>query len=294
MRRKKKSKFIWMKDKSESILFDIDLRFDYLVDILSLVVDLEIGTMDQSYWRDGKLNNNIPLRIGRNVFKFNIGTRRTCHNFKVTFAQRSYGTLYVKKFDIGALYFIPKVPSKHTTDLQNMLDQPKSHKLSDVIFNIDGHKIHASRYILAARSEYFAKLLCGKMKESVSKTVYIKKATYKSFYTVILYLYTGYIPELDWKDVIEVLKLAHEYLIGDLEEEMQKCLLININQFNANEILLISQELQFQSLKNYAMEYVLNNVKSFGELTRCPELLLEVAETLALKQEKDNQDLSLY
>jgi len=131
------------------------------------------------------------------------------------------------------------------------------------------------------------------MKESNSRTVTIKRVTYRSFYSIIIYLYTGYIPDLDWIEGIEVLKLAHEYLIRDLEEDMQRYLLTNINQTNANEILLVSQELQLFSLKKFSMEYVLNNVKEFTELVRCPELLLEVAENLA-SLKKDEYRYSLY
>jgi len=78
-----------------------------------------------------------------------------------------------------------------------------------------------------------------------------------------------------------MLRLAHQYLLKDLQDELQSYLLVNISTTNSNELLLIAHELELTSLKEYAMGFTLKHVKTFAPLKQQPQLLLEVAEALA-------------
>jgi len=189
--------------------------------------------------------------------------------------------MYVKKLKIKAISYKTKLPTKHTRDLQSMVNYEE---YSDVWFSIEGKSLCASRFILSARSEYFHKLLLGNMKEGrKNEVVHVKSTTYRAFSAVISYLYTGMLQHVDVELAIQMLRLAHQYIINDLEDELQSFLLCSISIQNANDILLISHELELKSLKDYAMGFTLKFVKAFDSLKQQPQLLLEVAQALATK-----------
>lgn len=81
--------------------------------------------------------------------------------------------MYVKKFRFKAISYKPKESSKHTEDLRAMVD---NEAFSDVKFCIEKKTLCASRNILSARSEYFNRLLLGRMKEgsNLQETVYVE------------------------------------------------------------------------------------------------------------------------
>jgi len=281
----KKTWFVRSKNQTaENVLIQFDLVFENLVSIVTIELDLEEGSVDHSYWREGKLNHK-PVVLGKNRLTFTVSPGKTIHNFKLSFSARSYGTMYMKKFRLKAIWYKIKPPSKYMKDLQSMVN---CEQFSDVWFKIEGERLCASRFILSARSEYFNKLLLGGMKEgNKNEEVNIPSATYAAFSAVIAYLYTGTLQsQLDistWDLSLQMLRLSHLYLIHDLETELQSFLLCNISEYNANDILLVAYELELKSLKDYAMAYALTNVKHFESLKQQPNLLAEVAQGLALK-----------
>jgi len=116
-----------------------------------------------------------------------------------------------------------------------------------------------------------------------NEVVHVKSTTYRAFSAVILYLYTGMLQHVDVDLALQMLRLAHQYIINDLEDELQSYLLCSISIQNSNEILLIAHELELKSLKEYAMGFTLKFVKAFDLLKQQPQLLLEVAQALATK-----------
>jgi hypothetical protein len=280
----KKTRFVRPKSpNSENVVIEFDLVFDFLVTIVTIELELVEGSVDQSYWREGRLNNK-PIVLGKNKLSFTVSPAKSVHNFQLSFSNRSYGTLYLKKFRFKAIWYKTKPSSKHTRDLENMVN---CEEFSDVWFEIEGKRLCAARYILSARSEYFYKLLLGNMKEAnKQEVVQIHSTTYSAFKAVILYLYTGTLCQLDVELSLQMLRLAHLYLIYDLEEELQSYLLCHISDLNANDILLISHELELKSLKDYALNYTLEYVKAFDTLMQQPQLLAEVAQGLASKVPK--------
>jgi len=280
----KKTRFVRAKNQNhENVLIEFDLVFDYLVSIVSVELDLEEGSVDQSYWREGKLNHK-PILLGKNRICFVVEPGQKTHNFQISFSSRSYGTMYVKKLKFKSICYKTKLPSKHTRDLQSMVN---CEEYSDVWFSIEGKLLCASRFILSARSEYFHSLLLGNMKEGhKNEVVHIKSTSYRAFSAVISYLYSGMLQHVDVDLALQMLRLAHQYLINDLEDELQSFLLCSICMQNSNEILLLAHELELKSLKDYAMGFTLKFVKSFEALTQQPQLLLEVAQALATKVPK--------
>eukprot|EP01130_Rhizamoeba_saxonica_P014060 TRINITY_DN6088_c0_g1_i2.p1 TRINITY_DN6088_c0_g1~~TRINITY_DN6088_c0_g1_i2.p1 ORF type:complete len:177 (-),score=31.72 TRINITY_DN6088_c0_g1_i2:641-1171(-) len=165
-------------------------------------------------------------------------------------------------------------------DLKCALDDPIL-ELTDIMFKIDGETIYASKFLLASRSAYFRSLFCGNFDEAYTDVIEIKGTSYQSFYTVILYLYTNYLEDLPTHEAENVLRLANQYLILDLEAKMCRLILTHITVENSTRILLLAHDLNILVMKQLAMDFVLDKSENFDILTQCPELLLEVTTHLA-------------
>jgi len=90
---------------------------------------------------------------------------------------------------------------------------------SDVVLVVAGHRFHAHRVILAARSAYFRALLYGGMRESSQPEIELKDTPLAAFKYLMRYIYTGQMSLAELKDdlVLEILGLAHQYGFQELE-----------------------------------------------------------------------------
>eukprot|EP00930_Biecheleria_cincta_P090217 TRINITY_DN79572_c0_g1_i1.p1 TRINITY_DN79572_c0_g1~~TRINITY_DN79572_c0_g1_i1.p1 ORF type:complete len:396 (-),score=64.12 TRINITY_DN79572_c0_g1_i1:52-1206(-) len=89
-----------------------------------------------------------------------------------------------------------------------------------VSFRVEGRSLQADRFILAARSEYFDRMLRpGGMAEGVATEVNIPRASAAAFEAVLRFIYSGGRAEealFQHADPLEVLHLSVEFLLDDL------------------------------------------------------------------------------
>lgn len=88
-----------------------------------------------------------------------------------------------------------------------------------VTFRVDGRLLRADRFLLAARSEYFERMLRSGMSEGSAAEVPIPRASYAAFEAVLRFVYSaGQAGEALFKDAdpLEVLHLSVEFLLDDL------------------------------------------------------------------------------
>ncbi|CAH1379430.1 unnamed protein product, partial [Tenebrio molitor] len=102
-------------------------------------------------------------------------------------------------------------------------------KFSDVILVLDGKNLHAHKTILAARSEYFEALLYDSSQNLKQSEVVIRDVSSEAFKKILKFIYTGTITiTSNVKLILEVLELAHQYFVKDLEnatiEKLKSCL----------------------------------------------------------------------
>ena len=64
--------------------------------------------------------------------------------------------------------FIP--PSMLVRDLRKLIDNPE---FADIVFVVEGRKVHANRALLAARSDHFRAMLFGRMREATALEIEI-------------------------------------------------------------------------------------------------------------------------
>lgn len=88
-----------------------------------------------------------------------------------------------------------------------------------VTFRVDGHALRADRFLLAARSEYFDRMLRSGMSEGNADEVAIPRASLAAFHDILRFIYSaGHPGDAMFKeaDPLEVLHLAVEFLLEDL------------------------------------------------------------------------------
>ncbi|KAL3287749.1 hypothetical protein HHI36_002213 [Cryptolaemus montrouzieri] len=109
---------------------------------------------------------------------------------------------------------------EHLTQLsENLSALCLSHEYSDVVFIVEGQKLHAHKVILASRSEYFRALLYGGLKETNQSEIVLNDAPLKAFKILLKYIYTGhmYLMTLKEEIILDTLGLANQYGFLELE-----------------------------------------------------------------------------
>jgi len=120
----------------------------------------------------------------------------------------------------SALMAMPSPTCKRLlrTDYSAYLDNAKGPS-GRVSFRVEGRLVHADRFLLAARSEYFEKMLRAGMAEDSAAEIPIPRASHAAFEAVLRFLYSaGQAGEKLFKhaDPLEVLHLSVEFLLDDL------------------------------------------------------------------------------
>lgn len=95
-------------------------------------------------------------------------------------------------------------------------------QLSDVTFVVEGTKIAAHRFLLAARSSVFEAMFYGPLK-SDTETVTITDCYLDIFQTVLMYIYTNDV-DIHKNNVIPVMITAHKYDLSFLEAKCENFL----------------------------------------------------------------------
>lgn len=101
-----------------------------------------------------------------------------------------------------------------------------------VTFRVDGKALRADRFLLAARSEYFERMLQWGKPEENTEEVTIAKSSATAFEAVLRFVYSaGQAGEALFKDAdpLEVLHLAVEFLLDDLVRLCEWRLLQNLS-----------------------------------------------------------------
>eukprot|EP00927_Polykrikos_kofoidii_P059219 TRINITY_DN5432_c0_g1_i1.p1 TRINITY_DN5432_c0_g1~~TRINITY_DN5432_c0_g1_i1.p1 ORF type:complete len:379 (-),score=58.73 TRINITY_DN5432_c0_g1_i1:52-1188(-) len=100
-----------------------------------------------------------------------------------------------------------------------------------VTFRVDSRCLKADRFLLAARSEYFERMLGSGMVEGSASEVAIPRASFSGFEAVLRFIYSaGQAGEALFKDAdpLEVLHLSVEFLLDDLVRLCEWRLLQNL------------------------------------------------------------------
>jgi hypothetical protein len=100
----------------------------------------------------------------------------------------------------------------------NLWEQQQSGMYCDIIFRVDGGDISAHRNVLAASSEYFATRFSTAV-GAQDPVITITNTTPSTFRALLKWLYTHQLEVEDGCSTTDVLLLARQYMVHDLEAE---------------------------------------------------------------------------
>ncbi|CAE7512279.1 BTBD9 [Symbiodinium pilosum] len=168
-----------------------------------------------------------------------------------------------------------------------------------VIFEVDGRKLRADKFLLAARSVYFERMLHTGMSEGAASQVPIPRASAPAFEAVLRFIYSaGQAGQVlfEQADPLEVLHLSIEFLLEDLTRLCEWKLMQGLTLDNALATFgsVVSVRNQVPALVESCIERMQGRMKdvvgseSFKELCRSEvgvrELLLSLDEPLAKRR----------
>ncbi|CAG8567463.1 5808_t:CDS:2 [Diversispora eburnea] len=142
--------------------------------------------------------------------------------------------------------------------------------LHDVVFNVNGEEIWASRSDLAASSKFFyKKFTSGECANSNPATIDINDVSPTSVRILLHYLYGQNIDNAIWsyhsnttsnfETYRELLALANDYELDHLKELMELKLSRTVNRSNVKDILNLTKYLNASQLEEYCNRYIEDN-----------------------------------
>lgn len=165
-------------------------------------------------------------------------------------------------------------------DLSPMVD---SEHFSDVRFEVQGRVIHAHKFILFARCEYFRRMFTSGYKESTDSTITLPDVSYDVFLCVLTFLYTGKPREITADHAIEVLNLANLYNIEPLKRVCTDIMISrSLSVPNAAYILQAADTYQAPQLRKKCLEFMVTHFVQVIRTDSFKDLITRESSSLVL------------
>ncbi|CAB3389018.1 Hypothetical predicted protein [Cloeon dipterum] len=130
---------------------------------------------------------------------------------------------------------------------------------ADVVFVVEGKKIHAHKAILIMQCAVFETMFLGDWKESREREQIIEHHSYDVFYAFLRYLYTNEVdPQPDF--ALELFALAHFYCMTDLQKECLKIIKRGVSVENAASIYDRAIQLAAEELQEFIFKFCMEHM----------------------------------
>ncbi|XP_065335138.1 RCC1 and BTB domain-containing protein 1-like [Cloeon dipterum] len=130
---------------------------------------------------------------------------------------------------------------------------------ADVVFVVEGKKIHAHKYILIMRCAVFRTMFLGNWKESNESEQIIDHHSYDTFFAFLKYFYTNEV-DLQPDMALELFALAHFYQMTDLQKECLKIIKRGVTVDNAASVYDKAILLASEELKEFVLKFCMANL----------------------------------
>ncbi|XP_065336613.1 RCC1 and BTB domain-containing protein 1-like [Cloeon dipterum] len=130
---------------------------------------------------------------------------------------------------------------------------------ADVVFVVEGKKIHAHKTILLMRCAVFKIMFQGNWKESNEREQIIEPHSYDAFFAFLKYFYTNEV-DLQPDLALELFALAHFYQMTDLQKECLKIIKRGVTMENAASIYDKAILLAAEELKDFVFKFCMEHL----------------------------------
>jgi len=155
-----------------------------------------------------------------------------------------------------------------------------SHRLSDVVFVVEGKRVFGHRFVMSVRSQYFRSALTMGMKESGQTEIIIAEVDYEPFMTVLGFIYTGRSAVVTEDIVVDVLEAANYFSEHRLKCVCEEVLKSGLDVENVSYLLAVAVRFEADQLHRVCSETIFQNfdavakTKTFQDMDR--ELLVNL------------------
>ena len=137
-------------------------------------------------------------------------------------------------------------------------------KLADITIKTkddDDKEIKAHNFILSRSKVFYAMLNSHDTKEAQTKVIQIEDIDHDVLVEMIGYLYTDRVPKIE-EMALDLLIAGNKYDISGLVSQCEIYLAEHLSIESFAEILIVADRLKIYKLKNAAMKFVVDNVKT--------------------------------
>ncbi|GFW20427.1 TD and POZ domain-containing protein 1-like [Trichonephila clavipes] len=154
--------------------------------------------------------------------------------------------------------------TKKSLDLKRILQENleflyKENLLCDTKLKTKTGEFPAHKNILSARSPVFNAMFNNDMREKNSECVNIEDLDDDTVQTMLLYMYTATMPDLQWDRAYNLYVAADKYEILSLKSECSYFLKDNLSSDNACDLLILADMHLDEDLKSRTEEFILNH-----------------------------------
>jgi len=178
---------------------------------------------------------------------------------------------------------------KMTEDYKEMLRNAEECYADATIICSDG-SIRAHKAVLAARSEYFEKMLSTKMKEGLSGKIEVKDMEMSVCQTILEYIYSGNVDQD--KMNVEVLAEAEKMGLINLKKECSSKLINDLSNSNCVKMIEAGDLHKDDDLKNKAKQFIIENYEELSDESKA-QLFLLIPDIVREIFEYQREDLPL-
>jgi len=146
-----------------------------------------------------------------------------------------------------------------------MYQMYKKECFTDVELRCEGEVFKAHRVVLAARSVVFEKMLNSNLKEAHTKVIEVKEVDRDALEAFITFMYTDKIANTE--KACDLLILSNRYDVKDLKDLCSFTLAKTMNVQNAASILNIADMTNSMELKECAILFISQHIKTIREVS---------------------------
>jgi speckle-type POZ protein len=143
--------------------------------------------------------------------------------------------------------------------LQQLKNSYQNGDLTDMELVCDTQVFKCHQLILSIRSQVFRAMFQNPMAEATTKKVEIKDLSPEIVEAMLLYIYTGDVPNLD-ELAVELLAAAEKYALEDLKSLCEQQLTSGLDIENAVDLFLLADMYLAASLRKNAVQLLARNL----------------------------------
>lgn len=137
-----------------------------------------------------------------------------------------------------------------------MSEYLNNEQFSDVVFAVEGRRLHAHRVLLTLFSDYFRRAFASGMRESFNPEIVIEGTSYDTFYALLEFLYTGKlrISPAQLNDtcfMMGLLRAADQFCVDSVKQMCEKHLSALVDGENVDGLLQEAEFVQALQLRQH-------------------------------------------